>query len=462
MTSIAPHVRRFKSQILSASSAGDFIEDDAIERACRQVGHRWRRCYWTPAVTILTFVRQVLNGNCACRRAVAMTLASGLSEPVAANDGMACDPSAYSQARQKLPRALLEQLNRQVVERVRAFAGSSKRWCGRRVVIVDGSSASMPDTPQLQSTFPQPSGQKPGCGFPVARLLAIFCWASGCLEELLADSLHVSELSLFRRLLGRLPAGTVVLADTFFSSYYDLVLIQQDGLDGVYRLHQRRPTDLRFGMRLGIGDHLITWDKPKIPPRGVSPEDWAPIPQSLTVRHVRVNIDRAGFRRRSLDLVTTLLDAATYTTEDLAGLYRDRWMAELNLRSLKTIMGMEVLRCQSIDMVHKELLIYQLAYNLVRILMWRAAEEHSTDVRRLSHAGTMQRIAAVLPHLQHCRTTAAQAVMMRRLLNWIAADTLPDRPGRFEPRCVKRRPKQYTFLTKSRRSYRSRADDQWR
>lgn len=462
MTSIAPYVRRFKSELQSVGAAAEFIQAEAIESACRAAGHRWRRCFWTPAVTIMTFLRQVLFANCSCRHAVAMTLAPHLAASSRDEDGMACDPSAYSQARQKLPRAVLEHLNARVVERVRACAGSSRLWCGRQVAIVDGSSASMPDTPELQGAFPQPCGQKPGCGFPVARLLAIFCWASGCLEELLADSLHISELTLLRRLLHRLSAGTVVVADTFFSSYYDLALIQQHGLDGVYRLHQRRPTDLRCGTRLGIGDHLITWTKPKIPPRGISPEEWAQVPQTLTVRHVRVNIDRPGFRRRSLDLVTTLLDPAAYTAEDLAGLYRDRWMAELNLRSLKTTMGMEVLRCHSIDMVQKELLVYQLAYNLVRILMWRAAQLHQADVRRLSFAGTMQRISAMMPHLQQCMTAAARRQFSECLLNWIAADRLPNRPDRFEPRCVKRRPKQYTFLTKPRHLYCSRKDDQWR
>jgi hypothetical protein len=314
-------------------------------------------------------------------------------------------------------------------------------------VVVDGTSASMPDRPDLQRAWPQPSGQKPGCGFPVMRMVAVFCWASGCLLEWAADSLHVSELTLVRRLYKRLAAGTVVLGDTLFGSYYDLVLLRQQGLDGVFRLHQRRPTDLRCGTQLGCNDHRITWTKPKIKPRNVSDRDWAGVPESLTVRHVQVAIDIAGIRSRMLNLVTTLMDPVAYPAEKLAELYRDRWMVELNIRSLKTTLGMEVLKGQSKDMVLKELQIYQLAYNLIRLLMWRAAQACNEDPRRLSFAGTQQRINALLPRLAACRSLAEYRSATMTLLEQIGADILPDRPNRIEPRAVKRRPKNYRRLT---------------
>lgn len=447
MTSIQPYARRFKNQL--QASTVEFIHPDSVQAACRTAGHRWRRCFWTPTVTLLTFLRQILHANCSCRQAVALTLAATAAK-AAGDDPASGDPSAYSQARQKLPRRVLESLNAAAVRDVRTQVSPSRLWCDRTVAVVDGSSASMPDLPALQKAFPQPSGQKPGCGFPVMRLVGLFCWASGCLLELVADSLQVGELTMFRRLLGTLARGTVVLGDTYFGSYYDLVLLQRHGLDGVYRLHQRRPTDLRCGRRLGKGDHSITWSKPKIRPRGLSGEDWAGVPETLTVRHVQAEIDIPGFRSRQLDVVTTLLDPIAFPAAELARLYRDRWMVELNLRSLKTTLKMETLKGQSVEMVRKELLAYQLAYNLIRLLMWRAAQHHGMDVRRLSFAGTQQRVMAVLPYLGQCRTRDHQQVWARYLLAQIARDSLPDRPDRIEPRAVKRRPKNYRRLTRPR------------
>jgi hypothetical protein len=319
MTSIAPFARRLKSELQTSGAAIELVDPVDVEAACVLAGHRWRRCFWTPPVTLLTFLRQVLHGNCSCRQAVALTL-TALSGTASADpeDEMSGEPSAYSQARQKLPGSVLETVNRRLVGRIRRQASAARRWCGREVVIVDGSSVSAPDTPELQKAFPQPSGQKFGCGFPVLRLLAIFCWASGSLLEWAADSLHVGELALLRRLLDRLAPGTVVLGDTYYGSYYDLVLLRQHGLDGVYRLHQRRPTDLRRGRRLGRGDHWITWAKPRIWPRGISAEEWGRVPEILTVRHVQVAIDIAGFRSRSLDLVTTLMDPQAFAAAELA------------------------------------------------------------------------------------------------------------------------------------------------
>jgi hypothetical protein len=265
-----------------------------------------------------------------------------------------------------------------------------------------------------------------------------------------ADSLHVGELALLRRLLDRLARGTVVLGDSYYGSYYDLVLLQRHGLDGVYHWHRRRPTNLRRGTRLGRGDHWVTWTKPRIPPRGISAEEWGRVPETLTVRHVQTAIDIPGFRSRALDLVTTLMDPQAFPVAELADLYRDRWLVELNLRSLKTTLRMEVLKGQSVEMIRKELLAYQLVYNLIRWLMWQAALAHGVDAHRLSFAGTPQRVLAVLPHLARCCTCYERRRMATLLLARIAADIVPDRPNRIEPRAVKRRPKNYRRLTTPR------------
>jgi hypothetical protein len=447
MTSITPYANRLKLQL--QSQYGDFglLNSQEIDTASRAAGHHWRRCFWSPTVTILTFLRQVLHGNCSCRQAVAMTLAPQISQASSDADKMAADPSAYSQARQKLPLPVLQELNRRTIQGVQMEASALRLWCGRRVQIVDGASVSMPDMPELQKAFPQPWNQKPGCGFPVARLVVVFCWASGCLLDWVADSLNVGELNLVRRLYARLTRGTVVLGDRYFGSYYDLFLLRERGLEGVFRLHQRRPIDLRCGQHLGERDHLLTWTKPKLCPRGVSAEAWSEVPQSLVVRHMRADVAIAGFRTQKLELVTTLLDHTIYTADKLAGLYRDRWLAELNIRSLKTTMKMEILKCQTREMVLKELLVYQLAYNLIRLLMWRAASSCAVDVRRMSFAGTQQRINAFLPYLAQCHSSAEYERLGLRLLRYITADMLPDRPNRIEPRAVKRRPKNYRRLT---------------
>lgn len=461
MASITPYVGKLKKQLQTREGGDSPWSTALIEEACGRTGHRWRACFWTPAVTVLTFLRQVLHGNCSCRQAVAMTLAQAVGQELGQggdeSDSMSGEPGAYSQARHHLPRRMLEEVNESVTAKLRQEVGPERLWCGRRVAVVDGSSVSTPDTSELQKAFPQPKGQRKECGFPVIRLVALFCWSSGALWKLLADSLHVSELAMFRRLYDGLERGTVVLGDRYFGSYYDLILLTQRGLDGVFRMHQRRPTDLRRGQRLGPQDHLVTWTKPKPPPRGVTSKQWSSVPETLTVRHVRVVVDIAGFRSRCIDLVTTLLDPQTYPAAKLAELYRDRWMVELNLRSLKTTLKMETLRCKSVEMVRKELLMYQLAYNLVRWLMWQAARTHGCDPRRLSFAGTQQRILAVWPYWNRCHTVSQRKHLAAWLVEQIAADALPDRPNRIEPRCVKRRPKNYRRLTCSRAEARRRA-----
>lgn len=461
MTSITSSLGNLKRRLQNHEGIFDLLNSQTIDAAARAAGHRWRNCFWTPTTTVLTFLRQILHANCSCRYAVAMAV----SPVMALSDDQAevsADPSAYSQARQKLPQEVFDILNRQVVEQMDGQISSSSRWCGREVVVVDGSGASMPDNQELQKDFPQPGGQKPGCGFPVTRLVAVFCWASGILRELACDSLKVGELLLWRPLLKRLAPGTVVLGDTYFGSYFDLAMLQEHQLDGVFRLHQRRPANFHGGQRLGKRDHLLIWEKPKQAPKGVPKEQWECVPQTLTVRHVRADIEFKGFRRRRhLDIVTTLLDPLAFPVDKLCELYRDRWYAELNLRSLKTTLHMEVLKGKSPKMIRKELAVYRLAYNLIRLLMWRAAQKHGVSPRRLSFAGTQQCILAALPNYALCLTREAQERFARRLLQQIAARLLPHRPDRFEPRCVKRRRKQYTLLKRPRNTYKCRDDDQY-
>lgn len=434
------------------------LSASTLDAVSGTVGYHGRRCFWTPAVTLMTFLRQILHGNCACRQAVAITLAQSAADDAGRGglpDGcVSGDPSAYAQARARLPLAWFAALHGRVAESLQARVGATRRWCGRRVFVVDGSTLSMPDTPSLQQVFPQPYGQKPGCGFPSLRLTAIFCHASGAVLDLAVDALRTREPSLLRRMLDRFRPGDVIVADRAYHGYADLADWTRRGLDVLLRLNEAACPDLRSVRRTGRDEQIAEWHRPTHRPRRLTAAQWADLPETMTVRLLRVRVRTPGFRTRRLELLTTLLDANAYPAEDVARLYRDRWMAELNLRSLKTTLGMDVLRGKSPDVVRKEVMMYAVTYNLIRTLMWQAAEAHGRDPQRLSFAGAQQRIAAMLPYLGMCRTNRRRRALATQLLKWIAADMLPHRPDRIEPRAVKRRPKSYVPLSIPREKYR--------
>jgi hypothetical protein len=448
MASFIASSRSFKSQLQGSCEALLMLLDEShINALSAEVQFAWRECFWRPAIVILTFLRQVMLPHCSCRAAVAQTL----SDPALTSGPkrqVSGDPSAYSQARQRLPLELLERLSDTLASRLHK---PQRRWHQHRVWAVDGSCINTPDTPKLQEAYPQSSSQKEGCGFPLIRLVGLFCWASGALLKLPYDACAVGELQLFRRLLDFFEPDDLVVADRLYGTYAELALLKARGAYGLFRLHNARRADFRQGRRLGRHDRLVTWRRPASRPRGMPADLWATIPQTLTVRLVRrVVCDRQGFRQRRIDLVTTLLDADAYPADELAQLYRDRWRVELSLRSLKCTQGMDALRCKSPEMVRKELAIHQIAYNLIRLLMRTAAAIHDVDPHRLSFAGTSQRLRAMLPALWNARKSKRLRRLLRLLLHHIAADPVPYRPGRKEPRAIKRRKKEYPYLTRPR------------
>jgi hypothetical protein len=348
----------------------------------------------------------------------------------------------------------------EATERVMALAGTGRLWLGRRAHVVDGSSVSMPDEPELQEAFPPPSGQRKGCGFPVMRLLAVFCWGAGALSRICMSSLHEGERTLLRGIFDRFGPEDVVLADRGFCSYVDIARLAQRGADVVLRLHQARSSDFREGRRLGPEDCLVAWTRPKwIPSFGIDRAELEQLPEEIILRMVRTTRAPPGFRSSEIVVVTTILDPEEAFTDDLLALYRDRWMAELNLRSLKTVLGMDVLRGRSVGVVRKEVLMHALLYNLIRVLMWEAAMATEEYPRRLSFTGTLHRLRSLGRRLLDGAGWRCEAPgQMATLLAWIAADVAPDRPGRSEPRRRKRRPKNYSLLTKPRAHYRRHGD----
>jgi len=425
-----------------------------VQGACRQCGHHWRERFWTPLETLWVFLLQVLNPGSSCRKAVAMALTQEAAEGQDVADSP--DPSAYCQARHRLPLAVIRRGVSQIGQGLEEQVGSALTWLGRRVWVVDGSSCSMPDTPELQKAFGQPGGQAPGCGFPVAKIVTMFAWASGAVREVAIGPWRVSELHLWRKLWHLLRPGDLVLGDRFYCTYADIAGLLGQGCDAVFRLHQRRSADMRQGRRLGRQDRLVTWERPlyRNRPRGMNRAEWSALPLELTVRLIRFAVAPRGFRCRTILVATTLLDPRAYPAAKIAALYRDRWLAELRLRDLKITLGMDVLRGKTPDIVRKEIHMHLLAYNLIRALMWQAAKARGGSLHRLSFAGTVDRLDVALPFLVCLGPKPAAHNLYLFLLEWIAHDTLPDRPNRIEPRAVKRRPKQYPLLNKPRRQMR--------
>jgi hypothetical protein len=262
----------------------------------------------------------------------------------------------------------------------------------------------------------------------------------------------MSELALWRKLWAVLSPGEIVLGDRLFCSFYDIVGVTRRQCDAVFRLHQNRPRDFRQGRRLGKNDRLATWQRPLwgVRPRGMGRREWKALPPTLTVRLIRFAVNRPGFRSKTILVATTLLDPLAYPAHRIAALYRDRWLIELRFRDIKTTMGMDVLRGKSADIVRKEIYMHLLAYNLIRCLMWQAAAKHNCPLHRLSFAGTVDRLNTLEPYLQLFEGTDRAEQLYQLLLSWIANDLLPHRPGRIEPRAVKRRPKEYDLLNRPR------------
>jgi hypothetical protein len=314
----------------------------------------------------------------------------------------------------------------------------------------------MPDTPANQAAYPQNPSQTRGVGFPIARLVVVFCLACGSVLDAAVGRYQgkaTGENSLLRTLAEAFEPGDVVLGDRYYGGWFDLALWQQRGVDVVVRLHQLRTADFRRGQRLGPRDHVVQWPKPQRPD-WMEDATYAALPAALEIREVEVCVTSPGFRTRRLVVVTTLVDAAAVPARDLAALYRARWHAELNLRSLKITLGMDVLRCKSPEMIRKELWAHLLAYNLIRTVMAQAAHDLDVTPRDLSFKGTLQTLTAFAERLLDAAAGTA-ARLRAELLTAIACHVVGNRPDRVEPRARKRRPKDYPHLKAPRQQARN-------
>ena len=422
------------------------LAPEAIRMACRDSAYRWRERRLDPVTTIQLFFVQILHGNTACTHLRHLTK-------------LDVTASAYCQARMKLPLAVFEQLLRSVSNAVQHEPLDERRWLGHRTFWADGSSCSMPDTPVLHEHFGPSGTQLPGCGFPIAHLLALFHAGTGMVIQLLAAPLRTHDFSQVVELHPDLRPGDVLVADRGFCSYAHLALLVQAGVHAVFRIHQRHIVDFTPGrahveparrgkghtgqprsgwlQQLGEHDQLVHWLKPLTCPQWMEAEQYAHLPERLEVRELRYRVHRKGFRVTSITLVTTLLDAARYTVEALAQLYWARWGIETNFAHLKTTMGLDVLKCKTVDGVLKELIVFALIYNLVRLVMAQAARRQHMAIDRISFVDAARWLAAARDE---------------ESLPWLVVN--PHRPYRYEPRVRKRRPKQYPLMQKPRNELR--------
>lgn len=357
------------------------------------------------------------------------------------------DTGGYCKARQRLPKALLIRSCYELGRRLSARADAQTLWWNRPVKVADGSASSMPDTPANQKAYPQPDSQKPGCGFPIVAFVAVFCLATGALLRVALGPWWLHDLSLFYFVRKALTGGDIFLADRGFCSYAELALLQLRGVDSVVRMHQRRKTDFRRGRVIGLQDHIVTWQKPQQRSRGLRKDDYDHLPQTLTIRELRYRVQTPGFRTRQVTLATTLLDPQTYAAEALAELYFQRWDVEIHFGHIKTTMQMDVLRGQTPEMVDKEIYAHLLAYNLVRSVMWEAAEHDRRQARRLSFKGSMQCMLSFRVLWPPGPGRLWVGPLLQRL---VGEQVVPHRPHRTEPRVRKRRPKSYPLMTRPR------------
>jgi hypothetical protein len=428
----------------------DLLTEEAIGEALATVGG-WLDRVFSPLVTLWVFLGQVLSADHSCRAAVARLIAHRVGrgqEPCSAHTG------AYCQARKRLPERFFSDAALRTGRALDARAEERWLWKRRRVYIYDGSSVTMPDTPANQAAYPQPVAQRPGLGFPLARIAAVFSLAGGAVVGLgicRYAGKGQSELGMLRKLLDLFRPGDVVLADRLMCAWIEMAMLKQRGVDSVCRLSAHRGFDFRRGRRLGRGDHVVEWARP-VSSRTIDRESLAALPESLAVRECRVTVERPGFRVKTLIIATTLLDAGEYPKEELASLYRARWNAELDLRSLKQTLQMDILRCKTPELVRKELWAHILAYNLIRAVMAQAAVRHGVEPRSISFKGAAQVLEAFGPVIGLQGEDDAESLggIYGRLLDAVAAHRVGDRPDRVEPRKRKRRPKPYDRLMKPR------------
>jgi len=414
-------------------------------------GPNSRQRIFSLRLTFECFVWQVLKPKTSCREVVrhVQTLFR-----LAGRGWIDEGDSAYVQARQRLPQERLEKAVGATAQVADRRVGSGGQIHGRPIKVVDASSTQLPDTAQNQKRYPQSPVQKKGCGFPILKFMVLFSLCSGAVLNVIFGNLHDHDLRLLHGLWEALKQGDVLLGDRAFGEFTCLAgLPKLLGVDVVARLHQCRKADFRKAQRLTKHDGLFIWTKGWYQSEVLSATEWGLLPAQITVRIIRFTACIRGFRSRRITLVTSLLDPKLYPAQELIELYARRWRLELCLRDLKTTMGMEQLRCQTPEMAEKELLAYLVAHNLMRCVIAEAVATYQVDLERVSFKGSIDALRQYSNAISQARNRKMRHQLWQDLLLNLALDLVPYRPNRLEPRSLKRRPKNFGWLTKPRRKF---------
>jgi hypothetical protein len=427
---------------------GKYIPSKGFESAC--TGSFSRNRVFSKKNTFWAFLSQVLDADRGCKEVVRKFQAF-----VAKGTGkiLSSSTSAYCQARKNIEESLLESILDHLSQQL-SHAACHERLKGRRVVVVDGTGLSMPDTKENQDKWPQQKNQKPGCGFPQASLCACFNLENGALLSYELGNKKSHELPMLRKQSNTFKLGDIFLGDKGFCSYYDQATFKAKGVDSVVTLARRKPVTAAESTKiLGDNDLLIQWSKPKhSKASSYTRLEWESLPETLQLRQIRVTVNQAGFRVQEFYIVTTLLDEKLYPASEIADLYFERWDVELFFRDIKSTLGMDILRCKTPEMIRKEIMMYLIAYNCIQSLIIEATAKSVNKVRRISFKGSLQAIRQWGSLLgQDNIPDRKRHDLIRILHESIAKSVLLERPGRSEPRAVKRRPKPYRLLTRPRR-----------
>ena len=445
----------FRSRVHHARQCGDLyfaslISKETIESAFgKSISILGAARIYNTSVTLWVLLSQVMSIHHGCVSAVAKLIIYRV-----ANGQKACSAKTggYCIARGKLDESSMQRLVTSSGQAIEAKSPDHWLWLGHRVVTADGATVTMADTPENQAAYPQLSSQAEGCGFPILRVVVLFALSTGVVLEMAMGRYKgklTHEVSLFRQIDKIIQATDVFLADRAYAGWFEMARMIKRGAHVVIRKHQMRKSDFRTGIRHAKDDHSIHLQKPKRP-KWMSEEEYQTYPDSITIREIKIRLENKGFRTREIIVHTSLLNDAHYSKEDIAALFRRRWQAELNLRSLKTIMQMEHLRCKEPHRVRNEIRAHMLAYNLVRGVMAEAAIEGRVQPWQISFKSTLTTMSDMLPVLGAISNADELCdVLLRCCLQHVVGN----RPDRYEPRVLKRRPKKYKLMQRPRRNY---------
>jgi len=436
-----------KIQVLNEADQlvfSELLQEDVIKQILEELQHHTRQRIYTPQVTLAAFLGQAMSDDGSCQQAVHRInkhrRSSGLLPASVATN-------SYCEARQRLPEELFLQLLKRSAAMVQAREPEAWLWQEHRVVLVDGCTVRAADTEANQEAFPQPSSQKPGLGFPQVRQLVAISLSSAVLLDVQigpVEGKQTGELSLFRKMTPIFRPGDVVVADAIFDNYFDMATLKHKGVDFVGAINGSRTFPFTGKCRC-IEEKRVRLERPKFDKSRLTRQSWEALPKSLTVRIIRYQTDG---RNEEITIITTLLDQERYPAWAITELYGFRWNCELDIRSIKTVMGMNELRCKSPEMLRREIYNYFLAYNLVRAAMCDAARISGKEPRKLSFKNAMQGI------LEYDSLVFKDKHTIAAVLWSCCGKTVGNRPGRKEPRKIKHRRSKYSFMTRPRQQER--------